>query len=383
MQSAFSQYYSRPDDETFTNFPDWSANIHGRNANSSAQEIPTNNLEFQSMKDMGLCQAISHTPDFENDQELALVVNNNPVAMTNYGFSSITSRIAPGGGRYLKTLPAPIAAQALNYSAQTYPKEELLGLFRGHDTHDEFRAFTSTQYGRIWDSQIVDAVSNMLQDHPEFTNPPTWKKDQDGNTVMGGLYASDRDMYGIFIDGGSIVDAGWNSLRQQHDTLHRGFIVSNSEVGHASFELQMFLFRAICGNHSIWGQEQTKTIKIRHNVNAPDQFAEQAVPLIMNHAQASVSGLETGIKKAKEHRIPVEEGEVAKWLQTQGYTAVQARNGVLLAKSEEGKCDTFWDIHQGLTAYARQMTHMDSRTALEKKSTDDFLKEVAVELEVA
>ena len=49
-----------------------------------------------------------------------------------------------------------------------------------------------------------------------------------------------------------------------HAGLFRGFILRNSDVGAAALSLDMFLFRAVCGNHIIWGFQHVAGFRRRH-----------------------------------------------------------------------------------------------------------------------
>lgn len=46
--------------------------------------------------------------------------------------------------------------------------------------------------------------------------------------------------------------------------LFRGFILRNSDVGAAALTLDVFLFRACCANHIIWGFQQVAGFRRRH-----------------------------------------------------------------------------------------------------------------------
>src|SRR6185295_507225 len=49
-----------------------------------------------------------------------------------------------------------------------------------------------------------------------------------------------------------------------HAGLFRGFILRNSDVGAAALTLDVFLFRAVCGNHLIWGFHHIAGLRRRH-----------------------------------------------------------------------------------------------------------------------
>jgi hypothetical protein len=53
--------------------------------------------------------------------------------------------------------------------------------------------------------------------------------------------------------------------------LSRGFFISNSEVGDASFSLTTFLYQYVCGNHMVWGAQGVKNIRIPHIGDADER----------------------------------------------------------------------------------------------------------------
>ena len=46
--------------------------------------------------------------------------------------------------------------------------------------------------------------------------------------------------------------------------MFREFILRNSDVGAAALSLEMFLFRAVCGNHIIWSLQHVVGFRRRH-----------------------------------------------------------------------------------------------------------------------
>lgn len=78
-----------------------------------------------------------------------------------------------------------------------------------------------------------------------------------------------------------------------------------------------------------------------------------------------------GIVKAKETSIPVRRGDtVQQWLQERGFTKAQAKAGYETAIMEEGQARSIWDIVNGISAYARTITHTDGRVDLERKASE-------------
>jgi hypothetical protein len=178
------------------------------------------------------------------------------------------------------------------------------------------------------------------------------------------LYASDRDVF-IFL-----VDPA-NPIEVDGETLYRGFYTWNSEVGSATFGLTTFLYREVCDNRIIWGATDVKELRIRHTGGAPDRFAYEGQRYLRRYAEESTQKLVEGIRAAKTTLIPLNEGKgetVQDWLQSRGFTKSEAKGAHETAVGEEGRARTFWDIVNGVTAYARTISHTDARTTLEAKA---------------
>ena len=61
-------------------------------------------------------------------------------------------------------------------------------------------------------------------------------------------------MFLFLVDGNRDLD---DPTDASHAGVFRGFILRNSDVGAAALTLDVFLFRAVCGNHIIWGDNIT------------------------------------------------------------------------------------------------------------------------------
>ena len=68
-------------------------------------------------------------------------------------------------------------------------------------------------------------------------------------------------MFLFLVDGNRDLD---DPTDTSHAGLFRGFILRNSDVGAAALTLDMFLFRAVCGNHIIWGFQHVVGFRRRH-----------------------------------------------------------------------------------------------------------------------
>ncbi|HLF96971.1 MAG TPA: DUF932 domain-containing protein, partial [Methylococcaceae bacterium] len=227
---------------------------------------------------------------------------------------------------------------------------------------NHLRAMTSQSYGRIWDSQVVDAVERVNQsgrwEIPSATY--TTKNPKRATT----LYASDRDVFIFLVD-------PKNPVEVNGEALFRGFYTWNSEVGAATFGLCTFLYRYVCDNRIIWGATNVRELRIRHTGGAPERFGWEGEKYLRRYAEESTLPLIEGIKQAQNTPIPLNVGKgdtVESWLQSRGFTKSQAKASVDAANAEEGKARSVWDIVNGITAYARSIPCTDDRVDLETKA---------------
>jgi hypothetical protein len=99
-----------------------------------------------------------------------------------------------------------------------------------------------------------------MKDARQATEPatPTAMKRVQAPTIS---YLGDRDMFLFLVDGNRDLDDPTD--RSQSGMFH-GFILRNSDVGSAALTLDVFLFRAVCGNHIIWGFHHVAGFRRRH-----------------------------------------------------------------------------------------------------------------------
>src|ERR1044072_4454187 len=76
-----------------------------------------------------------------------------------------------------------------------------------------------------------------------------------------GGYLGDRDVFLFVVDGNRDLD---DPTDTSHAGLFRGFMLRNSDVGAAALSLDVFLFRAVCANHIIWGFHHVAGFRRRH-----------------------------------------------------------------------------------------------------------------------
>ena len=140
--------------------------------------------------------------------------------------------------------------------------------------------------------------------------------------------------------------------------------------------LTTFLFRDTCGNHIVWGAEEINTRIIRHTSGGPARFDSEAAPLLLNYVKSDPRPLVAGINAAKAATLPRDIGKPAPTIdnalefaaKAAKFTRGEMRDAIEYAVREEGQCVSAWDLVQGLTASAREISFADARADLEKRA---------------
>jgi len=353
LMQASRQWATRPADERFLSLLAMRDAMYAIRSTSRAVVVPSRKL--------------TALPTDSDHRGLAIAgPNGHPYAPTNWAFGQLCSRVkAPAG--YLRTLPAELACDNLNYGLQIRGMDEDAGdvgcLIQANGEHI-MRAATGPTYGRIWNLDVVDAlisrfgdgVTGMFRVPGEFGRQVTVTKE---NTT---LYASDRDMFVFLADEENRVEVP-NRRDGRSGSLARGFFVKNSEVGNGCLELMFFLFDYACCNRIVWGAQDVKTFKIRHTSGAPERFVEEAAPIINSFTLSSSRAVTQAIEDARAKRLEDK---------TQTFLAQRFGKGLVdkimaVHQLEENRpIETAWDAVVGATAYARSLSHIDARLAIEE-----------------
>lgn len=357
---AQTQWFNRPADERFETLDSLEAHVRARKAATTTYIVAPEQLKVEQLAGSSV--------------GLALNTGADVAVPTAWAFQQLAG-LAKAPASYLRSLPAAITTQALNYGLsrrqagedQKELKSKVM-IWGGETPTPEFRCVTGPEYGRIWDLEVVQmAQAAVKASGGKLYNPPDW------NRKPSGLYASDRDVFILLISGGSLVDGGG-----ERDQLHKGLMIWNSEVGAATFGLSAFLYRQVCGNHLLFGARQQVEVRLRHTSRAPERFVE-AMPKVMQFIDADASAEERAVRAAKAKILPVAEDELNK-LTSQWFTKRQTKLAVMTAQREEGRCENVWDLVQGFTANARDEDNSDVRTELERKAGSMMLAVTGVKI---
>lgn len=341
--TVYHQWATRPADERFDSMEALEAHLRGKRERSRGAK-----------GNIGRLHAVAH----HGAVALECAAFNRPIVPSNWMFGQVAAAVSAPAS-YLRTLPAPLAADCVNYSLSRSDNNKDVKLLM-EDTGDLLigRAATGPEYGRIWNTDVLDMV-NRFNDMSggAFYAPWDWTK------KFRSLFAGDRDMFVFMIDGGSIVDGGG-----ERDQLHRGFYTWNSEVGRSTWGISMFLFQECCGNFQIWGQTQKVEIKMRHTKNAPIKFGE-----IYENLQQYLTGSTVDevamIKRAKQFELPADDNARFNWVLDQGlFTKTEAKGGIEIALETIGDCKNLWQLVDGMTMLSRSYKYMDERLDLDKRA---------------
>lgn len=159
ITAASRQWAARPADERFTSLDAMQAKLDHSREWSAARVVSTRALEVRPLA----------------EDPRGLVVcgpSGAPVAPTNWAFGQLAQR-AGAPAAYMRNLPAPLAADCLNYGLRSRPIAETGVLLYKNGGPAELRAVTGPNYGRVWNADIVRALRGRFGDgsHGRFSRP--------------------------------------------------------------------------------------------------------------------------------------------------------------------------------------------------------------------
>lgn len=354
LYAASHQWATRPDDERYLSLEALRAAVAQRKQESWTSAPVTRELRVLTTDDESGIVVSAYDPEHGEQRQLE---------PTHWGFGQL-AQYADAPASYLRKLPAVLAAINLQYGLEQNSLRDDVLLLAQSNGSNVLRSMTSTSYGRIWDVQVVDAVLRMNANGMWQIPAASYATTNPKRATT--LYASDRDVFIFMVDPAHPIEVPG----EQHP-MFRGFFASNSEVGSATFSLTMFLYERVCDNRIVWNASNVRELRIKHTGGAPDRFLREAQPYLRRYATEDTKALVDGIVAAKNTVIDVsatKDNSMVSWLQARGFTKSQAQASVQSAQAEQGDTRTVWDIVNGVTAYARSITHTDARVDLETKA---------------
>jgi hypothetical protein len=229
-------------------------------------------------------------------------------------------------------------------------------------------AITSPRYARVHHDELASRVLDLMGDHPAWNLPLGYKDGEFGaERVPSGAYLGDRDMFLFLVDGNRDLD---DPTDRSHAGLFRGFILRNSDVGAAALTLDVFLFRAVCGNHIIWGFQHVAGFRRRH-VGASIQDAwTTSLDSVRATLDADPASDRTILLRASTQEIgPTREAVLSAVTQRLELSQKQAAEAYTLAEQHETNPRSVWGYVQGLTRLSQRTPWQDSRFTLDRAAS--------------
>jgi len=347
LTQASRQWAARPSEERFVSLPEMHAAMIARQAISRAAVVSSRRLFA--------------VPTDDNKGLMIQGPNGYGYAPTHWAMGQAANLVgAPGG--YLRELPAPLAADCLNYGFQVERDARDIGVLLTKNGTSELRAVTGPNYGRIWDGDVVAALIDRFGDGAtgDWRVPGVFGELVDVTRENTTLFSGDRDMFVFLADEQNRIELP-GRRDGQTGTLARGFFVTNSEVGAGALKVKTFLFDYVCANRIVWGAHELDEISIRHTASAPDKFIDLVEPALVEYSRSSaanVSGILRGAQAAKIDKVD-------KFLANRFGPRVAARVQHAHMLDEGRPIETVWDAVTGATAYARTIPWQAERVEFE------------------
>lgn len=363
LMQCSQQWMSRPEDERFLSLTDLQRRVHAERDNS-----------VQTVMSSRKMRVIPHPAN--ERRGITIEGEDGFIDPTHWSFGQLASLAgAPAG--YLRKLPAPIVADAMNYGLRFNRDAEDVGILKTKATvaltddstlmteHTALRAATGPAYGRVWNSDIVDALVGKFGDGRtgNFRVPGEFGKDVPITKENTTIYGSDRDVFVFLADEHNRIEMK-DRRNGQSGSLARGFFVWNSEVGSQTIGAAFFLFDYVCMNRIVWGVKEFKEIRLRHTKSAPDRWLEEVTPVLLEYSNASAAPIEETIRNAQAKKVDDDlDAFLANRFARNEASAIKAAH-----EREEGRpMETLWDVTTGVTAYAKSIRNQDDRVAMERR----------------
>jgi len=361
LMQASRQWASRPPEERFVSLLEMESKLKELRLNSRASVFSSRDL--------------SAVPTDDNQGILIEGPNGNHATPTNWSFSQL-SNLSGAPAAYLRTLPAPLVADCLNYGLKVERDATDTGVLLTRRSGDvvELRAATGPRYGRIWNVDVVralierfgDGVSGSFRVPGEFGQ--ALSSVTSDNTT---LFAGDRDMFVFLADEQNRITVP-DRRDGKSGELARGFFVTNSETGAGALKIKTFLFDYVCKNRIVWGAQELEEISIRHTASAPDRFLEEAAPALLAFSKSSAANVSNVIASAQSTKLD----KVNAFLSGRFGPRIAERIAVVHQGEEGRPIETVWDAVTGATAYARSIPWTAERVQFEALA-GELLEEAA------
>ncbi|MGH9163261.1 MAG: hypothetical protein ACRD2X_25135 [Vicinamibacteraceae bacterium] len=347
-RTAHLEWASRPPDERFTSVSTLYEAARVRRERTEERIIHTDqfNTDAEGIRDLVLREPSGHTAVF-----------------THWSFEQLAALVgAPS--KYLRALPAPIVSSAINYGLRQQGRY-VHQLYADRTAPWTIHAITSRRYARVHYDELAARVLDLTDHHPAWHLPLGYKDGVFGaEMVPSGAYMGDRDMFVFIVDGNRSLD---DPTDRSHAGVFRGFFLRNSDVGAAALTLDLFLFRAVCRNHLIWGFQHVAGLRRRH-LGASTQGAwTDSIDAVSAALDASPASDHTMLLRATTQELGSTRDEVIETVSARfDLPRIQASDAYSVAEANEPNPRSVWGYVQGLTRLSQYTHWQDARFALDR-----------------
>lgn len=375
LTQASHQWATRPEDERYDSLEALNAACIRHRESAAEKQVPLTSLRVEAQ-----------------DGDIALIGRGGvPASFTHWSFGQL-SRLVGAPADYLRTLPATLTVQNLNSGLKRLgdaDPDRSVQMLAHQNGGLMVHALTSDRYSRIWNADITWRLCDLAADRswrvpPARPSPfssasrpateadvlhaPTGWGIKVGDPIApAGLYASDHDMFAFLVDDNHTISDGTDR------GLARGFFITNSEVGAASFRITRFLYRFVCGNHMIWGAKQVQQFSLRHVGQAPNRAFSELRWQLDAYTNESASGDENRVRMAQGKLLGVSKDEVLDLIFGKGFLSrKQAEAAYELAEHHrdvDGDPNSAWGIAQGITRLSQLQPYADTRVAMDRAAS--------------
>jgi hypothetical protein len=265
---------------------------------------------------------------------------------------------------------APIVAQAGGSDSRALRRQhrEQHQLFVDQAAPWTVRAITSPRYTRVHHDELAGRVLDLMASHPAWHLPLGYTDGVYGAArVPSGAYLGDRDMFLFLVDGNRDLDDPTDASRSG---LFRGFILRNSDVGAAALTLDVFLFRAVCANHIIWGFQHVAGFRRRHVGTSIQDAWISSLASVRTALDADAADDRAMLLRATTREIaPTRDGVLTAVTQRLDLPQKSAAEAYDLAEAYETNPRSVWGYVQGLTRVSQRTPWQDGRFALDRAAS--------------
>jgi Domain of unknown function (DUF932) len=349
--TAHREWATRPPDERYASVEALHEAARARRDRTMERDIETGEFRTEAAGTDGLAICES---------------SGRMAGLTHWSFEQLAT-IAGAPPKYLRSLPAPITSDAINFGLRGHRRTQHQ-LFVDRDAPWTVHAITSSRYARVHHDELATRVLHLMAAHPSWSLPLGYKDGVYGaERVPSGAYLGDRDMFLFLVDGNRDLDDPTDST---HAGLFRGFILRNSDVGAAALTLDLFLFRAVCANHVVWGFQHVAGFRRRH-VGASIQDAwTTSLDAVSAALDADPSVDRTLLQRSITLELgPTRDAVLDAVVQRLDLSRKQAAEAYTLAEQNETNPRSIWGYVQGLTRLSQHTPWQDGRFALDQAAS--------------